>query len=84
MKSGGFNIESSHLFNEERFNNLIKIVLMCVAWMLYEGNKVKVIIKSNGFRWLSMFRNGLNSVIRILRNEEKPPLISGQNTLEAA
>lgn len=41
MKSGGFDIESSHLINEERFDNLIKIVMMCVAWVLSEGKKIQ-------------------------------------------
>jgi hypothetical protein len=74
MKSGGFDIESSHIVDEKRFNNLIKIVLICVAWMLHEGKQVKVIIKSNGFRWLSVFRSGLESVIRMLKKREKPAL----------
>jgi len=47
MKSGGLDIESSHLRDEKRFDNLIKIVLMCVAWILSNGKKVQVIIKSN-------------------------------------
>lgn len=84
MKSAGFNIESSHLINEERFDDLIKIVLMCVAWMLYEGKQVKVIIKSNGFRWFSLFRSGLDSVLQSLINREKPPLFGHQNVSKPA
>jgi hypothetical protein len=71
MKSGGLDIESSHLVNEVRFDNLIKIVIMCIAWVLSEGNTVESIIKSNGYRLLSGFRCGLDLLIRKIIESEK-------------
>lgn len=69
---------------KKRWKNLIKLVLMCVSCMLYEGRKVKVMIKSKGFRWLSIFRSGLDAVLRRLINREKPPLVVCQKTSKSA
>jgi hypothetical protein len=67
IKSGGFQIEQSHMLNEKRLDNLMGIVLMCVAWILSQDEKtIQEIIKSNGFRWLSRFRSGLDQLLQNL------------------
>lgn len=79
MKSGGFDIESSQIVDEKRFENLMNIVFMCVAWTLSEDKwTIKEIIKSNGFRWLSRFRSGLDILIRKITNHKLQPLFDAK------
>jgi len=73
MKSGGFNIENTHLTDLERIEKLFSTVMIAFAWAYVAGvfvnDNIKPIrILNNGKRAKSLFKYGLEFIATALLN----------------
>lgn len=70
IKSAGFNIEDTHIADQERLEKLFAVVCMAFAWVYLIGqyqNKIKKIpVLSHHRRAFSIFRYGLDQLNRAL------------------
>ena len=74
MKSSGYNIEDTHLTELDRVEKLFALVLIAFTWAYKIGielDKLKPIeIKKHGRRAYSFFKYGLNTLAKILNNND--------------
>lgn len=75
LKSSGFNIEDTHLKDQERIAKLISVVFIAFLWCynvgIYVDQNIKpIIFKKHGYRAKSLFKYGLEFIANILLNSE--------------
>jgi hypothetical protein len=75
MKTGGFNLESTHVTEPERMDVLLVIVAIATtlsanAGLIHEAFK-PIAIKKHGFKEMNTVRRGLEDIIRIIKNKKK-------------
>jgi transposase len=73
LKSGGFNIEDTHLTDIKRIEELFSLVMVAFAWAyvvgIYVHENIKQIkIKKHGDRAKSLFKYGLQTIAAALLN----------------
>jgi len=72
LKSGGFNLEDTHLTHQERLETLISLLAITFAWAHVVGEwrhtHHPIIIKSHQRRAKSIFRYGLDWLRDVLLN----------------
>ena len=73
LKSGGFNLEDTHLTDDQRLNKLLLIVAIAFIWAykvgIYRHNNIKSInIKKHGRRAKSLFAYGLEVLAQAIIN----------------
>ena len=67
LKTGGLNLEDSQLKKRNRFETLVQVLFMSVAWILYASKKIPEIkVKCNSVNRLSLFRSGIEKLIRYI------------------
>jgi hypothetical protein len=80
FKTGGFNLENTHLIDYQRLNKLLMILAIAFIWAykagIYRNEHVKEIkIKKHGRSEKSLFAYGLEFVAQILLNDFSEKLI---------
>jgi hypothetical protein len=78
MKSGGFNIEDTHLKDLERIEKLLSLVMIAFTWAyvigVYAHEHIKPIeIKKHGRRAKSLFKHGLELISTLFKNPFAQP-----------
>ena len=72
LKSRGFDIEKTHLKDIERIQKLLLLVLIAFVWCYKVGiflhQKIPIIIKAHGRKAKSIFKYGLNYIMKVLLN----------------
>jgi len=72
MKSSGFNIEHTHLQNQERIQSLLLLVLIAFVWCYKIGIQRNILrpikIKTHNRKAISIFKYGLNYVSSVFLN----------------
>ena len=76
LKSSGFNLEDTHLKDQERIAKLISVVFIAFLWCykvgIYLDRFIKpIIIKKHGYRAKSFVKYGLEFIANILLNPQK-------------
>jgi len=76
LKSSGFNLEDTHLTNQDRIAKLVSMVFIAFIWCykvgIYIDSHIKPItIKKHGYRAKSLFKYGLEFITNILLNPQK-------------
>ena len=71
MKSSGFNIEDTHVTDLHRLGNLFSLVMIAFVWCYKIGDYIdefhrKIKIKKHGRRAVSVFKNGLDYISKVL------------------
>lgn len=75
MKTGGLNLEDSHIKNRDRFKTLMHIIFMTIAWIFkFERFKHAIKLKPNRINGLSVFRVGFEKLIRFIMCQKKQTL----------
>jgi len=76
MKSGGFDIEKTHLTDLERIEKLVLLVTIAFVWCykvgIYLHDLRPIKIKKHGRKAKSIFRYGLDYIANSLLNAMKP------------
>lgn len=75
LKSSGFNLEDTHLKDQERIAKLVSVVFIAFLWCykvgIYMDSFIKPItIKKHGYRAKSLFKYGLDYIANILLNPQ--------------
>jgi hypothetical protein len=73
LKSSGFNIEHSHVTDQERFERLLLLVMIAFTWCYNIGEHIdanlkEIKIKTHGRRAISVFKYGLDYLSKFLNN----------------
>ena len=77
FKSKGFDFEQTHLTDSEKIKKLIALMTIAFVWSylvgiwMTESLKIKIKIKKNGRKEISIFRKGLDYIRKLLFNEGK-------------
>lgn len=75
MKTKGFNLESTHMRDDEKLKKLIALLTIALLWCYLIGlwieSSIKIKIKNHGRKEKSTFRKGLDHFIKILNSFEK-------------
>lgn len=75
LKSGGFNLEDTHITDADRVEVLLGIVVMSYTLAFITGQKVVekngVVIKNHGYKIKSFVREGIDFIISLLTNFTK-------------
>ena len=79
FKSSGFNIEDTHLQKIDRIEKLVMLVMIAFVWCYKIGDYIDTIkpiaIKNHGNRLISVFKQGLDYLSRLLllsKNQYNP------------
>jgi hypothetical protein len=75
LKTGGFNIEDTHLTDIKRIEKLFSLVLIAFAWCYVVGiflndNGYLIRVKKDGKRTKSFFRHGLDFIAKLILNPD--------------
>lgn len=74
MKTKGFNLESTHMQDNEKLKKLIGLITIAVLWCYLIGvwieSSIKIRIKNHGRKDKSTFRKGLDHFCKILNSIE--------------
>ena len=73
FKTGGFNLENTHLTDYQRLNKLLSVIAIAFVWAykvgIYRSNEIKKIpIKKHGRPAQSLFSYGLEFLAQVLIN----------------
>ena len=75
LKSGGFNLEDTHITDYDRMEMLVGVVAMSYTLAFITGQKVAkkkgIITKNNGYKIKSFVREGIDFIISLLKNFDK-------------
>jgi hypothetical protein len=75
MKTKGFNLESTHMRDDEKLKKLIALLTIALLWCYLIGlwieSSIKIRIKNHGRKEKSTFRKGLDHFTKILNSFEK-------------
>lgn len=75
MKTKGFNLESTHMRDDEKLKKLIALLTIALLWCYLIGlwieSSIKIKIKNHGRKEKSTFRKGLDHFTKILNSFEK-------------
>ncbi len=86
LKSGGFNLEDTHVTHLDRLEKLILLVMVAFVWCYKIGDYIDqnikpITIKKHGNRAVSVFKYGLDYIARILLTQHNPFKIKYLNFL---
>lgn len=74
MKTKGFNLENTHLRDDEKLKKLIALLTIAMLWSYLIGlwieSSIKIRIKNHGRKEKSTFRKGLDHFTKILNSVE--------------
>ena len=78
LKTGGFNIEDTHLTDIERIEKLFALVTVAFTWAYVIGDYLKkyvktIQIKKHGYKAKSIFKHGLTYIASVLLNSNFQP-----------
>lgn len=73
LKSSGFNIEGSHVWDRERMSNLFSNIMIAYVWCYLVGifiheNIKPIKVLKHGRRAVSLFKYGLDYISQCLMN----------------
>lgn len=75
LKSGGFNLEDTHITDADRVEVLLGVVVMSYTLTFVTGQKVVekngMVIKNHGYKIKSFVREGIDFIIYLLKNFTK-------------
>ena len=75
MKTKGFNLESTHMKDDEKLKKLIALITIALLWCYLIGlwieSSIKIRIKNHGRKEKSTFRKGFDHFNQILNSFEK-------------
>jgi len=71
LKTRGFNFEDSHIVNADRLENLLGVLCLAAFWAVQLGEliakQLPIQRKAHGRREVSVFRLGLDALMRLMR-----------------
>lgn len=75
MKTKGFNLESTHMKDDEKLKKLIALITIALLWCYLIGvwieSSIKIRVKNNGRKEKSTFRKGLDHFTAILNSLDR-------------
>lgn len=77
LKSGGFNIEATHVTDQQRLERLFLLTMIAFVWCYKIGDFIdqtikKIIVKTHGKRAVSVFKYGLDYVSKVFLTRINP------------